>query len=81
MKTITCPHCGQPVPVNAGRKPLNISVTNINDKLAIYRDIAAVARILGCSRGYIYNTLKANGFMWDRKNKKLLLYKMSEERI
>lgn len=63
----TCPKCGAEIPVagastgKSGRKPLAIPVIFICDKLRLYRDVDAVAKELGCSRGYIYNQLKAAG--------------------
>ena len=59
---VTCPNCGTKVAVGGlGRKPLDMPVKNILDKLRKYRSVAVVAQELGCSRGYIYSVLKANG--------------------
>ena len=63
---VECPHCGKEVSIlkkseAAGRKPLNIDVTDICDALKIHHDIALAAETLGCSRGYIYRELKKHG--------------------
>ena len=63
---VECPHCGKEVSIlktgkAAGRKPLNIDVTNICDTLRSHRDIALAAKSLHCSRGYIYGALKKCG--------------------
>jgi hypothetical protein len=62
---VECPHCRKEVPIPtgkaAGRKPLNIDVTNICDTLRSHRDIALAAKSLHCSRGYIYRELKKHG--------------------
>ena len=44
-----------------GRRPLNITLTNICEVLRAYRNIKAAAQELNCSEAYIYNILKANG--------------------
>ena len=43
------------------RKPLNIPLKNVYECLKKYRSVAAAADELGCSQGYIFNVLKANG--------------------
>jgi len=60
---ITCPHCGEEVPITnrLGRKPLNIPVKNICDTLQDCGDIALTAEKLGCSRAYIYQELGKHG--------------------
>ena len=59
---INCPHCGEPVVVNGlGRRKLNIPLKNICEALCSYRNVAAAARELHCSEGYIFNALKAQG--------------------
>ena len=59
---IECPHCGKPVAVSGlGRRALNIPVINVYDALRVYRNVAAAANELGCSRAYIYKVLKADG--------------------
>jgi len=60
---ITCPKCGAKIRVKGagGRKPLVIPVKIVCDKLRLYRDVGAVAKELGCSRGYIYKVLKEQG--------------------
>jgi len=44
-----------------GRRPLNITVTNVYDALRLHQSVPAAAQELGCSRGYIYKVLKADG--------------------
>ena len=44
-----------------GRKPLNIPVINVCDALQAYSSIAAAARELKCSRGYIHKELERYG--------------------
>jgi len=44
-----------------GCKPLNIPVINVCDALQAYSSIAAAARELKCSRGYIHKELKRYG--------------------
>ena len=63
---VECPHCGKEVSIPktskaAGRKPLNIDVTDICNALKIHHDIALAAKSLHCSRGYIYGALKKHG--------------------
>jgi len=59
---INCPHCGEPVVVNGlGRKKLNIPLKNICEALCSCGSVAAAARELHCSEGYIFNALKAQG--------------------
>lgn len=59
---VQCPNCGKTVTVNGlGRKPLNIPLKNICEALQAYRGIGAAAQELGCSQGYIFAALKANG--------------------
>jgi hypothetical protein len=59
---IKCPHCGAMVPIKGiGRKPLDIPVNFVCDALHAHSTVAAAARALGCSRGYIYKTLKLAG--------------------
>jgi molybdenum-dependent DNA-binding transcriptional regulator ModE len=60
---VQCPHCGNEVDLGraTGRKPLNIGVNNVRDALHEHGTIAAAARELGCSRGYIYIVLKKAG--------------------
>jgi len=59
---VHCPNCGNPVVVNGlGRKPLNIPLKNISGALQAHRNVGAAAQELGCSQGYIFNALKANG--------------------
>ena len=59
---IPCPHCGKSVVVNGlGRKPLNIPLKNVYEALRAHGSVAAAANELGCSQGYIFKVLKANG--------------------
>jgi len=59
---VECPHCGKSVVVNGiGRKPLNIPLKNVCEALQAHHSVGAVAQELGCSPGYIYKVLKANG--------------------
>jgi len=59
---IPCPHCGKLVVVNGlGRKPLNIPLKNVYESLRTHGSVAAAANELGCSQGYIFKVLKANG--------------------
>ncbi len=59
---IQCPHCGERVEVNGlGRKRLNIPLKNICEALQSERSVAAAARQLHCSQGYIFNVLKSHG--------------------
>ena len=58
---IQCPHCGKLVTVNGlGRKPLNIPLKNVCEALQTNRSVAAAAKELNCSQGYIFKVLKAN---------------------
>ncbi len=62
MVSRSCPVCGHPIQVQGlGRKPLNIPLKNICERLRACKDISAAANQLGCSQGYIYNALKAKG--------------------
>ncbi len=59
---INCPHCSEPVVVNGlGRKKLNIPLENICEALCSCGNVAAAARELHCSEGYIFNAVKAQG--------------------
>ena len=59
---IQCPHCGERVVVNGlGRKRLNIPLKNICEALRSDGTVAAAARELHCSQGYIFNILKSSG--------------------
>ena len=44
-----------------GRKPLNISLKNVCEALWAHRSVDAASQELGCSQGYIFAALKANG--------------------
>jgi DNA-directed RNA polymerase subunit RPC12/RpoP len=59
---IQCPRCGGKVVVKGlGRKPLNIPLKDICECFKKYRSVARGAQELGCSQGYIFRVLKANG--------------------
>jgi len=59
---IQCPHCGNSVVVNGlGRKRLNIPLKNVCECLLKHRSVVTAASELGCSQGYIFGILKANG--------------------
>lgn len=59
---IACPHCGEKVVVKGlGRKPLNIPLKNVYECLTKHRSVARASQELGCSQGYIFKVLKANG--------------------
>jgi len=59
---VLCPKCGQKITVKGlGRKPLGIPLKNVYECLRKYCDTVRAAQELGCSQGYIFKTLKANG--------------------
>jgi molybdenum-dependent DNA-binding transcriptional regulator ModE len=60
---VQCPHCGKTIDLGrvTGRKPLDITVKNVCGALQEHGTVAAAAKELGCSRGYIYKVLKASG--------------------
>lgn len=59
---VQCPHCGGTVVVNGfGRRRLNISLKNVCESLQAHRSVVAAAKELGCSQGYIFGILRANG--------------------
>jgi len=59
---IVCPKCGEKIEVNRfGRKPLNIPLKNICECLRKHCNAVKAAQELGCSQGYIFKVLKANG--------------------
>ena len=59
---IQCPNCGEKIVVKGlGRKPLNIPLKNVYEALRTHGSVAAAANELGCSQGYIFKVLKANG--------------------
>lgn len=59
---IHCPNCGEKIVINRfGRKPLNIPLKNVYEALQAHGSVAAAANELGCSQGYIFKVLKANG--------------------
>lgn len=65
MIEVTCPHCGEKIKVRGigGRKPKNIPVFFVCDALRSTTSVKQAAEILGCSRGYIYKVLKAEGLV------------------
>ena len=57
-----CPHCGKPVPVyGIGSRPLGVDVKIVCGALKWHPTIQAAALSLGCSRSYIYKSLKLVG--------------------
>ena len=59
---VQCPHCGKSVVVKGlGRKRLNIPLKIVCEALQAHSSVAEVAQELGCSPGYIFSVLKANG--------------------
>jgi len=59
---VQCPNCGEKVVVRGlGRKPLNIPLKNVYEALRAHDSVVAAANELGCSQGYIFKVLKANG--------------------
>lgn len=59
---ISCPNCGEKIVVKGlGRKPLNIPLKNVYEALRTHGSVVAAADKLGCSQGYIFKVLKANG--------------------
>lgn len=75
---IQCPNCGEKVVVNGlGRKPLNIPLKNVCEALRTHGSVAAAANKLGCSQGYIFKVLKANGLKPKdiaRMNRQMMIY-------
>jgi len=64
---IQCPKCGEKVVVSGlGRKHLRIPVKNVYDAISASGSVAGAARVLGCSRAYIYKVMKANGLKVSR---------------
>ena len=64
---IKCPHCHQIITVNGlGRPRLDMPVKNVLDAISRYKTIAGAARVLGVSRGYIYNRIKETGLKASR---------------
>ena len=63
MVEVTCPKCGKKITVKGigGRKPKDIPVIFVCDKLRVTRSVERAAEELGCSRGYIYKVLKNQG--------------------
>ena len=59
---VPCPNCGEKVVVKGlGRKPLNIPLKNVYESLRTHGSVAAAAKELRCSPGYIFKVLKVNG--------------------
>ena len=63
MTEVICPKCGEKIRVKGtgGRKPKDLPVIFVCDKLQATRSVQQAAEELGCSRGYIYKVLKAAG--------------------
>jgi len=63
MVEVTCPNCGEKIKVKGtgGRKPKDLPVIFVCDKLKATRSVKQAAEELDCSRGYIYKVLKAAG--------------------
>ncbi len=59
---VKCSNCGKSIVVNGlGRKPFNMSVTEVYDALRLHCSVSGAANHLECSRAYIYKILKAHG--------------------
>ena len=59
---VKCQNCGAKVEVSGlGRKKLNIPLKIVCDALQAHNSVAAAAQELGCSQGYIFGMLKAEG--------------------
>lgn len=59
---VKCPHCGKSVAVKGlGRKRLNIPLKIISERLQTHCSVELAAKELGCSQGYVFQVLKANG--------------------
>ena len=65
MVEINCPKCGEKIKIKGigGRKPKDLPVIFVCDKLRATRSVKQAAEELGCSRGYIYKVLKAAGLV------------------
>ena len=65
MVEVTCPKCGEKIRVKGtgGRKPKDLPVIFVCDKLRACRSVTQAAEELGCSRGYIYKVLKEAGLV------------------
>ena len=63
MVEVTCPNCGEKIKVKGtgGRKPKDLPVIFVCDKLKATHSVKQAAEELGCSRGYIYKVLKNQG--------------------
>ena len=60
---VKCPHCGKTSDVTlvTGRPRLNIPLINVYESLRSHRSVVDAASELGCSQGYIFGIMKANG--------------------
>jgi len=59
---IQCSKCGEKVVAKGlGRKQLNIPLKNVYEALRAHGGVAMAADKLGCSQGYIFKVLKADG--------------------
>jgi len=65
MAEVICPKCGEKIRVKGtgGRKPKDLPVIFVCDKLRATRSVKQAAEELGCSRGYIYKVLKSEGLV------------------
>jgi hypothetical protein len=63
MVEVICPKCGEKIRFKGtgGRKPKDLPVIFVCDKLQATRSVTQAAAELGCSRGYIYKVLKNQG--------------------
>jgi len=63
MVEVTCPKCGETIKVKGtgGRKPKDLPVILVYDKLQATRSVTETAKELRCSRGYLYKVLKEGG--------------------
>ncbi|MFC2042138.1 hypothetical protein ACFLTV_01360 [Chloroflexota bacterium] len=59
---VECPHCGKAVTVHGlGRPRLNISLKNVSESLWAQGNVVDAPKELGCSQGFDFDVLKANG--------------------
>ncbi len=63
MVEVICPNCGEKIKVKGtgGRKPKDLPVIFVCDKLKATHSVKQAAEELRCSRGYIYKVLKNQG--------------------
>ena len=60
---IRCSNCGyeHEMRLATGRPRLNIPLINVYESLRSHRSVVDAASELGCSQGYIFGIMKANG--------------------